>query len=288
MKALQLGLGLLALTALSQSSFNIVEMHLHVAGRGHYLVAAPGATEQTVRIRGPQGEQTLVFQSDTFLELPHGPTQAQPGEGRRWLYDGRWFSDQGYWHRQAFELELATPVESAAAQAWIERLGLPLPLLVLEEAGRATLPPLTYAPEPGGVLHTSLWVWPGESQALDKPRLLENRSVRSGGLRSRGGFLAGPGELERLWRELGLGELPPARFEAKVGYFFSGLRAESDFRLKVVGMSLRETTLLVTLEASRSPGLTAQTNGVVLLFEAPPRVARVELRDDQGRLWGSY
>lgn len=288
MKAIKLGLGLFALVALGQPSFNIVEVHLHAANQGRYLVAAPGAAGQTVRVRGPQGEQDLAFQPDTLLELPHSPDQAQPGEGRRWLYDGRWFLDQGYWNRQAFELEMATPVESAAIQARIEGLGLPLPLLVLEEPGRTTLPPLAYTPEPGGVLYTSLWVRPGESQALDTPRLLDNRPVRGGGLRSRGGFLTSPGELERLWQELGLGEPPPARFEARVGYFFSGLRAESDFRLKVVGLSLREGTLLITLEASRSPGFAAQANGVVLLFEAPPRTARVELRDEQGRVWGSY
>ncbi|MCS7068882.1 MAG: hypothetical protein NZN28_09690 [Meiothermus sp.] len=276
--------GLVAALALIQASFNIVEVHILLGQEGHYLLTAPGAVQQKLLIRTPSGEKEATFDHDTVLEIPFGQSQAQAPEAQSWLYDGRWFAYEGYWVLRGLELALATPLESAAVQSWLEKRGLPLPLVVQEASSHTALPPLAYTPEPGGVLHTSLWVRWSATEALGIPRLLANQSVTAGGLRARGGFLANLAELQRLAGELGVKELPPARFDFRVGYYFSGLRAESNFRLRIHAMELRGNLIHLTLEPAYDTRPSAQMNGVWLLFEAPPHVAGFQVLDNQGRL----
>lgn len=243
-----------------------------------------------VQVDGPMESQRLFFSYESIFSIETTAaevTTASPSDDSKnnhWLYDGRWFLKQnGHWERQELTLQGATPSESDWFKANVNKLPIKPPFELLDLPHQATLPPLRYNPAPDSVLYSTIRVRLAETQSLELPRLLHIGTVTSGGLRARGGWLRNAAELEQLWQDFGLTDPPKTRPGSAVGYYFSGLRNETPFRVRLLYMKQDDEALQVVIELESGETRSAQMTGALLLIEAPVRTT-LRVADSSGRV----
>lgn len=274
--------------AKGQTGYNVLELHLIIENRGIYLVSPVVRSPLEVVVQSPRESRRLLFNYESIFSLEAAFSSPPQGtEGIEWFYDGRWFLRQnGFWEQRELELQGATPPEVDWLKAQVEKLLRP-PLALVDFPQQPALPPLRYDPEPGATLYSTVWIRPAEAPSLELPRLLGITPVKLGGLRPRGGWLASSTEVERLWREFGLTSPPKTNPSSAVGFYFSGLRNETPFKLKMLEMKLEPDVLQAVLELEAGETRSPEMTGMLLLFEAPRRTT-LRVADSKGNVLGTY